>query len=81
MKKKRFWGVLSALACALVLALSSVAPALAADAAPTGSITITSDANSKSDFYQIITTEWDGNADHAPVYKWARAERWQVALG
>lgn len=70
MKKKSLLGVLSALACAFALVLASVTPALAADA-PTGSITITSDANSKSDLYQIITTEWDGNADHAPVYKWA----------
>lgn len=70
MKKKSLLGVLSALACAFALVLASVTPALAADA-QTGSITITSDANSKSDLYQIITTEWDGNADHAPVYKWA----------
>lgn len=68
MNKKGFWGVLSALACALVLVLSSVAPALAATT--TGSITVKSDDQSSSDVYQLITTEWTDGSTNGPTYKW-----------
>lgn len=72
MKKKGFWGVLSALACALVLVLAGVTPALAADAAaPTGTITVTSEVKSESKLYQVITvSDWTTGSTNAPTFTW-----------
>ena len=67
--KTSILGVVSALACALVLVLAGAVPALAADATTTGSITVTSDDNSTSTLYRIITVSgWDGTS--APTYTW-----------
>lgn len=70
MKKRSLLEVLSALACALVLTLASVAPAFAADV-PTGTITVTSEVPSQSKLYQVISVEdWTTGATNAPTFKW-----------
>lgn len=70
MKKRSLLEVLSALACALVLTLASVAPAFAADA-PTGTITVTSEVPSQSKLYQVISVEdWTTGTTSAPTFRW-----------
>ena len=65
-----FVGGVAAIVATLALALGMAArPALAADATATGSITVTSDENSTSTLYRIISvSSWDGAS--APVYTW-----------
>lgn len=83
MKREKTFARIASLLCALVLALGTSIPAFAADggapsAQPTGSITVTSDDNSVSTLYKIISiSDFTEGSTNAPLYTWdANVAQW-----